>query len=72
MSDSSNFAVTFNSLDSFKQLTEDLKMKLIDAYKAEEGCQKISLCFQLTIFTVQNVIKKWQLKRTVEVETRSR
>lgn len=54
-----------------KQLTEGLKMKLIDTYKAEEGCKKISKCFQLAVSTVRNDVKKWLLKRAVEVNARS-
>lgn len=43
---------------SSKQLIEDLKRNLINAHKAGEGYKKISKLFQLTVSTVQNVIKK--------------
>lgn len=42
----SNLVVTLNKGLS-KQLTEDVKMKLIDADKAGEGYKKISKRFQL-------------------------
>lgn len=45
-------------MGSSKQLTEDLKMKLFDVYKAKEGYKKISKHFHLAISTVRNVIKK--------------
>lgn len=48
----------------FMQLTENQKMKLIDAYKGKEGYEKISDPFQLTVSTVWNAIK---LMRIVEV-----
>lgn len=51
---------------SSKQLTKDLNMMLIAAYNAGKGYKKISKHFQLTFSTVQDVMKKWQLKDTVE------
>lgn len=53
-------------MGSSQQLTEPT-----DVYKAGRDYKKISECFQLAVFTVQNVIKKWQLRGTVEVKTRS-
>lgn len=55
-SDSLNLVATLNS-HGILWTTEDLKMRLIDAYKAEEVYEKIWKCSQLEIFTVQNVIK---------------
>lgn len=46
-------------------------MKVIDAYIAEEGYEKISKHLQLETSTVRNVIKKCQLRGTVDVKTRS-
>ena len=39
-------------MGSSKQLAEDLKMKLIDAYKSGEGFKRITKHFYLAIFTV--------------------
>ena len=47
-----------------------LKMKLIDVYRAGDGYKKISKHFQLTVSTVRNVIKKWQLGGSVAVKAR--
>lgn len=53
------------------ELSEDLKMKLIDAYKSGKGYKKISNHFGFSVSTIRNVIKKWKLRGTVEVKPRS-
>lgn len=66
--DSSNFVVTLNNHGPSK-LIEDVRMKLIDAYKGEEGYKKISQHFQLS--TVQNVIKtgeSWETEKTFKIK----
>ncbi|GAA6222128.1 histone H2A.Z-specific chaperone CHZ1-like, partial [Lates japonicus] len=53
------------------ELSEDLKLKLIDAYKSGKGYKKISKRFGFSISTIRNVIKKWKIRGTVEVKPRS-
>lgn len=51
---------------SSMQQTKDLKMKIIDVYKAGEGYKKMCKCFQLAISTEWNAIKKWYLRTALE------
>lgn len=53
------------------ELSHDLKMKLIDAYKGGKGYKKISKHFGFSISTIRNVIRKWKATGTVEVKSRS-
>ncbi|KAM4530477.1 uncharacterized protein PAE49_022966 [Odontesthes bonariensis] len=53
------------------ELSRDLKMKLIEAYKGGKGYKKISKRFGFSISTIRNVIRKWKSTGTVEVKTRS-
>ena len=59
------------TMGSSKQLCKTLKMKVIDAHNAGEGYKKIAKRCQLAVSTVQNVIKRWQFRGTVEVKMRS-
>lgn len=58
-------------MGSSVELSEGLKLKLIDAYKSGKGYKKISIRFGLSVSTVRNVINKWKLRGTVEVKPRS-
>uniref|UniRef100_A0A3Q3KMZ5 Tc1-like transposase DDE domain-containing protein n=1 Tax=Monopterus albus TaxID=43700 RepID=A0A3Q3KMZ5_MONAL len=58
-------------MGSSKQLCKTLKMKVIDAHNAGEGYKKIAKRCQLAVSTVRNVIKRWQIRGTVEVKMRS-
>ncbi|CAL9694947.1 unnamed protein product [Knipowitschia caucasica] len=56
---------------SKKHLSESLKLKIIDAHKAGEGCKKISKRLQVPVSTAKYIVKKWKLTGTVEVKARS-
>ena len=56
-------------MDSSKQLSNTLKMKLMDAHKTGKGYKKIVKHFHEAISSVCNVIKKLQL--TVEVKLKT-
>lgn len=53
------------------ELSADLKMKLVDAYKAGKGYKKIAKHFGFSISTIRSVIQKWKVRGTVEVKPRS-
>lgn len=54
-----------------KQLSNDLKTKIVQQYGLGEGYKKLSRRFQLSVSTVRNVIKKWKATGTVLVKARS-
>ena len=47
-----------------KQLSNDLKTKIVQQYGLGEGYKKLSRRFQLSVSTVRNVIKKWKATGT--------
>uniref|UniRef100_A0A1A8SKU6 Uncharacterized protein n=2 Tax=Nothobranchius TaxID=28779 RepID=A0A1A8SKU6_9TELE len=53
------------------ELSHDLKMKLVDAYKGGKGYKKISKRFGFSVSTIRNVIRKWKSTGSVEVKARS-
>ncbi|CAJ0941357.1 unnamed protein product [Ranitomeya imitator] len=59
------------AMGSSKQLPSNLKMKIVEAHKAGEGCKKIAKHFQVSLSSVRNVMKKWQLTGPLEVKIRS-
>lgn len=54
-----------------KQLSDDLKWRIIHQHQAGEGYKKLSKRFQVPISTVRNVVKKWKDTGTVKVKERS-
>lgn len=46
-------------------------MKVVDAHNAGEGYQKIAKRCQLAVPTVQNAIKRWQIRGILEIKMRS-
>lgn len=54
-----------------KQLSNDLKTKIVQQYGLGEGYKKLSRRFQLSVSTVRNVIRKWKATGTVLVKARS-
>ena len=54
-----------------KQLSNDLKTKIVQQYGLGEGYKKLSRRFQLSVSTVRNVISKWKATGTVLVNARS-
>src|SRR4029434_2402739 len=59
------------NMGSSKQLSDDLKTKIVQQYSLGEGYKKLSRRFQLSVSTVRNVIKKWKATGTVLVKARS-
>ena len=53
-----------------KQLSTDLKTKIINYYELGEGYKKLSGRFGLSISTVRNVVQKWKATGTVLVKER--
>ena len=49
-----------------KELTKDLRLRTVAAHKSGNGYKAISKCFQVTVATVQSIIKKYKMFRTVE------
>ena len=46
-----------------KELTEDVRLRIVAAHKSQKGYKAISKCFQVPVATVQSIIKTF---RTVE------
>uniref|UniRef100_A0A8C5DSB5 Transposase n=1 Tax=Gouania willdenowi TaxID=441366 RepID=A0A8C5DSB5_GOUWI len=59
------------TMGSSKKLCKTEKIKVIDAHNAGEGYKKIAKRFQLAVSTVRGIIKRWQVRGTVEVKKRS-
>ncbi|KAK3530123.1 hypothetical protein QTP86_014797 [Hemibagrus guttatus] len=49
-----------------KELTEDLRLRVVAAHKSGKGYKTISKCFEATVATVQSIIKKYKTFRTVK------
>ncbi|KAK3548657.1 hypothetical protein QTP70_016406 [Hemibagrus guttatus] len=48
-----------------KELTEDLRLRIVAAHKSGKGYTTISKCFEVPVATVQSIIKKYNTFRTV-------
>ncbi|KAK3518577.1 hypothetical protein QTP70_004094 [Hemibagrus guttatus] len=49
-----------------KELTEDLRLRIVAAHKSGKGYKTISKCFEVAVATVQSIIKKYKMFRTVK------
>ena len=49
-----------------KELTEDLRLHIVASHKSVKGYKAISQRFQVPVATVQSIIKKYKMFRTVE------
>ncbi|CAJ0951707.1 unnamed protein product [Ranitomeya imitator] len=58
-------------MGSSKQLSNDLKTKIIQHSCSGEGYKKLSQRFNLPISTVRNIVRKWKNTGTVLVKARS-
>uniref|UniRef100_A0A673XKP2 Tc1-like transposase DDE domain-containing protein n=1 Tax=Salmo trutta TaxID=8032 RepID=A0A673XKP2_SALTR len=54
-----------------KQLSNDLKTKIVQHYGLEEGYKKLSQRCKLSVSTVRNIVRKWKTTGTVLVKARS-
>ena len=54
-----------------KQLSNDLKTKIVQHHGLGEGYKKLSQRFQLSVSTVRNIVRKWKTTGTVQVKARS-
>jgi transposase len=54
-----------------KQLSDDLKWRIIHLHQADEGYKKLSMRFQVPVSTVRNVVKKRKDTGTAGVQERS-
>ncbi|KAK3542955.1 hypothetical protein QTP70_007926 [Hemibagrus guttatus] len=49
-----------------KELTEDLRLRIVAAHKSGKGYKTISKCFEVPVAKVQSIIKKYKMFRTVK------
>ncbi|KAK3571603.1 hypothetical protein QTP86_015338 [Hemibagrus guttatus] len=49
-----------------KELTEDLRLRIVAAHKSGKGYKTISKCFEVPVATVQSIIKKYKTFHTVK------
>ncbi|KAK3536211.1 hypothetical protein QTP86_000192 [Hemibagrus guttatus] len=49
-----------------KELTEDLRLRIVAAHKSGKGYKTISKCFEVPVATIQSIIKKYKTFRTVK------
>ncbi|KAK3557409.1 hypothetical protein QTP70_026653 [Hemibagrus guttatus] len=49
-----------------KELTEDLRLRIVAAHKSGKGYKTISKCFEVPVATVQSIIKKYMTFRTMK------
>lgn len=54
-----------------KELSKDLREKVIELYKTGKGYKKISKQLRMPISSVQTLIKKWKMRDSVETKSRS-
>ncbi|KAI4898452.1 hypothetical protein NFI96_011931, partial [Prochilodus magdalenae] len=59
------------SMGVSKQLSNDLKTKIVHRHGLGEGYRKLSQRFQLSVSTVRNIVRKWKTTGTVQVKARS-
>ena len=57
-------------MGSSKQLSEELKNRIIKYSKDGEGYKKLSSRLIIPVSTVRNIVKKWQERGTVKVKSR--
>ena len=54
-----------------KELSKDLREKIVELYKTGKGYKKISKELRMPISSVQTLIKKWKMRDSVETKPRS-
>ena len=54
-----------------KQLSNELKTKIVQHHGLGEGYKKLAQRFQLSVSTVRNIVRKWKTTGTVLVKARS-
>lgn len=54
-----------------KDLSKDLREKVVELYKTGKGYKKISKELRMLISSVQTLIKKWKMRGSVETKQRS-
>lgn len=59
------------NMGASKQLSNDLKTKIVQHYGLEEGYKKLSQRCKLSVSTVRNIVRKWKTTGTVLVKARS-
>ncbi|KAI4877240.1 hypothetical protein NFI96_014296 [Prochilodus magdalenae] len=59
------------SMGVSKQLSNDLKTKIVHRHGLGEGYRKLSQRFQLSVSTVRNIVRKWKTTGTVQGKARS-
>ena len=51
-----------------KELSKDLREKVVELYKTGKGYKKISKELRMPISSVQTLIKKWKMRGSVETK----
>ena len=59
------------NMGASKQLSNDLKTKIVQHQGLGEGYKKLAQRFQLSVSTVRNIVRKWKTTGTVVVKARS-
>lgn len=59
------------NMGASKQLSNDLKTKIVLHYGLGEGYKKLSQRYKLSVCTVMNIVRKWKTTGTVLVKARS-
>lgn len=54
-----------------KELSKDLREKVVELYKTGKGYKKISKELRMPISSVKTLIKKWKMRGSVETKPRS-
>uniref|UniRef100_A0AAY5KH70 Sleeping Beauty transposase HTH domain-containing protein n=1 Tax=Esox lucius TaxID=8010 RepID=A0AAY5KH70_ESOLU len=58
-------------MGSRKELSKDLRNKVMKLYKDGKGYQKISKALQMPVSTIQSFIKKWKIQGSLDTKPRS-
>ena len=58
-------------MGSRKELSKDLRNKVMELYKDGKGYKKISKALQMPVSTVQSLIKKWKIQGSLDTKPRS-
>ena len=59
------------NMGALKQLSNDLKTKIVQHHGLGEGYKKLAQRFKLSVSTVRNIVRKWKTTGTVVVKARS-
>ena len=55
------------NMGASKQLSNDLKTKIVQHHGLGEGYKKLAQRFKLSVSTVRNIVRKWKTTGTVVV-----